>query len=141
MISTSRFQKTVSVINHNESSSTPSSAKDKFVTPHFVLQCNSKVKLQSMGRSSRYKNSSKNNEKCCLPLDILSCVKIKVFRLFFAFRLEIRVRCGDKYKTGADGGTILGQPMLFDCMGVCVLSPTHCECEMRGSLVNLLIMK
>ena len=40
------------------------------------------------------------------------------FRSFFAFRLEIHVRGDTQYKTGAAGGTILGQPMLFECMGV-----------------------
>ena len=37
-------------------------------------------------------------------------------------------------------GNILGQPMLFECMGICVLSPAH-ENEMRGYLVYLLIVK
>ena len=40
-------------------------------------------------------------------------------------------------------GLVMGtpsQPMLFGCMGICVLSPAH-ECEMRGSLVYLLIVK
>ena len=40
----------------------------------------------------------------------------------------------------ADGGTILGQPMLFECMGICVLSPAH-ERKMRGYLVYVLIVK
>ena len=35
---------------------------------------------------------------------------------------------------------ILGQPMLFECMGICVLSLAH-ECEMRDSLVYLLFVK
>ena len=53
----------------------------------------------------------------------------------------MHVRCDNQYKTGADGGTILGQPMLFECMGVCcVLNPAH-ENEMRGYLVYLLIVK
>ena len=43
-------------------------------------------------------------------------------------------------KTGADGRTIFGQPMLFECMDVCVLIPAH-ECEMRGSFAYLLIVK
>ena len=34
----------------------------------------------------------------------------------------------------------MGEPMLFECMGICVLSPAH-ECEMRGSLVYLLVVK
>ena len=34
----------------------------------------------------------------------------------------------------------MGQPMLFECMGICVLSPVH-ESEMRGYLVCLLIVK
>ena len=46
----------------------------------------------------------------------------------------------NQYKTGADGGNILGQPMLFECIDICVLSPAH-ECEMRGSLAYLLIVK
>ena len=45
-----------------------------------------------------------------------------------------------QYKTGADGGTILGQPMLFEGMGICILSLAH-ECEMRDSLVYLLTVK
>ena len=54
----------------------------------------------------------------------------------------MHVRCDNQYKTGADRGTILEQPMLFECMGrpICVLSPVH-ESEMRGYLVYLLIVK
>ena len=52
----------------------------------------------------------------------------------------MHVRCDNQYKTGADGGNILGQPMLFECMGIRVLSPAH-ESEMRGYLVYLLIVK
>ena len=37
-------------------------------------------------------------------------------------------------------GNILGLPMLFECMGMCVLSPAH-ESEMRGYLVYVLIVK
>ena len=67
-------------------------------------------------------------------------MKMNVFRSFFAFRLEMHVRCDNQYKTGADRGNILGQPMLFVCMGICVLSPAH-ESEMRGYLVYMLIVK
>ena len=67
-------------------------------------------------------------------------MKINVFFSFFAFRLEMHVRYDNQYKTGADGGNNLGQPMLFECMGMCVLSPTH-ESKMRGYLVYLLIVK
>ena len=52
----------------------------------------------------------------------------------------MHVSCDNQYKTGADGGNILGQPMLFECMGICVLSPAH-ESETRGSLVDVLIVK
>ena len=52
----------------------------------------------------------------------------------------MHVRCDNQFKTGADGGNILGQPMLFECMGICVLSPAH-EREMRGYRVYLLIVK
>ena len=64
-------------------------------------------------------------------------MKINVFRSSFAFRLEMHVTCDNQYKTGADKGNILGQPMLFECMGICVLSPAH-ESEMRGYLVYVL---
>ena len=67
-------------------------------------------------------------------------MKIYVFRSFSAFRLEMHVRCDNQYKTGADRGSILGQPMLFECMGICVLSPAH-ESEMMGYLVYVLIVK
>ena len=67
-------------------------------------------------------------------------MKINVFRSFFAFRLEMHVRCDNQYKTGADGGNILGQPMLFECMGICVLSPAHGS-EMRSSLISALVVK
>ena len=73
-------------------------------------------------------------------MDIFSCVKMNIFRSFFAFRLETHVRCDNQYKTGADRENILGQPMLFECMGICVLSPAH-ESEMRGYLVYVLIVK
>ena len=52
----------------------------------------------------------------------------------------MHVRCDNQYKTGADGENILGQPMLFECTGICVLSPAH-ESEMRGYLIYLLIVK
>ena len=52
----------------------------------------------------------------------------------------MHVRCNNRYKTGADRENIFGQPMLFECMGICVLSPAH-ESEMRGYLVYVLIVK
>ena len=52
----------------------------------------------------------------------------------------MHVRCDNQYKTGADRKNILGQPMLFVCMDICVLSPAH-ESEMRGYLVYVLIVK
>ena len=53
----------------------------------------------------------------------------------------MHVRFDNQYTTGAEGGNILGQPMLFECMGICVLSPAH-ESEMRGCyLVYVLIVK
>ena len=65
---------------------------------------------------------------------------MNVFRSFFVFRLEVIVRCDNQYKTGADRENILGQPKLFVCMGIFVLSPAH-ESEMRGYLVYVLIVK
>ena len=79
-------------------------------------------------------------KKCGGYLDIFSRVKMNIFRSFFAFRLEMHVRCDNQYKTGANRENILGQPMLFEGMGICVLSPAH-ECEMRGYLVYVLIVK
>ena len=79
-------------------------------------------------------------KECGLYLDNFSCVKMNVFRSFFAFRLEMQVRCDNQYKTGADRENILGQPMLFVCIGICVLSLAH-ESEMRGYLVYLLTVK
>ena len=73
-------------------------------------------------------------------LDIFISVKINVFHSFFAFRLEMHARCDNQYKAGADRGNILGQPMLFESMGICVLSPAQ-ENEMRGYLVYVLIVK
>ena len=44
----------------------------------------------------------------------------------------MHVRCDNQYKSGAaDGGNILVQPRLFECMGIRVLSPAP-SCEMRG---------
>ena len=62
------------------------------------------------------------------------------FRSFFTFKLEMHVRCDNQSKTGADRGKILGQPTLFESMGICVLSPAH-ESEMRGYLVYVPIAK
>ena len=78
--------------------------------------------------------------KCWLYLDTFSCVKINVFRSFYALRLKMHVRCDNQNRTGADRGNILGQPMLFECMDICVLSPAH-ESEMRDYLVCVLIVK
>ena len=66
--------------------------------------------------------------------------EMNVFRSFFAFRLEMHVRCDNQYKTRADRENILGQPMLPESMGICVLSPAH-ESEMRGYLVYELTVK
>ena len=52
----------------------------------------------------------------------------------------MHARCDNQYKTGADRGNILGQPILFECMGMCILSPAH-ESEMRGYLVHMRIVK
>ena len=64
-------------------------------------------------------------------------MQIDVLRSFFAFRLDMHVICDNQYKTGADRGNILGQPMLFEFMGMCVLSPAR-ESEMRVYFVRYL---
>ena len=51
----------------------------------------------------------------------------------------MNVRFDNQYKTEADRKNILVQPMLFECMGICVLSPAH-ESEMRGYLAYVLIV-
>ena len=43
-------------------------------------------------------------------------------------------------KLEQDRGGILGQPLLFECMGICVFSLAN-ESEMRGYLVYVLIVK
>ena len=62
----------------------------------------------------------------------------------------MHVRCDNQYKTGADRGNILGQPMLFECMGICVLSPAHekkkkeglpCLCADCKILISLILFK
>ena len=65
---------------------------------------------------------------------------MNVFRSFSAFRLEMHVSFDNQYETEGDRENILGQPMLFECKGICVLSPAH-ESEMRGYLVYVLIVK
>ena len=67
-------------------------------------------------------------------------MKINILRKFYAFRLKMHVRYDNQYKTGTDGGTILGQLTLFERMGIGVSSPTH-DCEIRGCLVYILIVK
>ena len=52
----------------------------------------------------------------------------------------MHVICDNQYKTGADSGNIMGQPMPFECMSICVLSPAH-ESEMRGYPVYVPIVK
>ena len=52
----------------------------------------------------------------------------------------MHVRCDNQYKTGEDGGIFFGQPMLFEYIGICILSLAH-ESEMRGYFVHLLIVK
>ena len=52
----------------------------------------------------------------------------------------MHVRCDNQCKTGADRGSVLGQPRLFECMGTCVLSPVH-KSEVRGYIIYLLIVQ
>lgn len=44
------------------------------------------------------------------------------FRLFFTSKLKMHIRWDNQSKTGAEEGTIFGQPILFECMGIGVLS-------------------
>ena len=63
-----------------------------------------------------------------------------IFSSLFTFRLKMHARGENQCKTGADRGNILGQLMLFEYMGICVLSLAH-ESKMRGYLVCVLIVK
>ena len=61
--------------------------------------------------------------KSCLYLDVFGCVKINVFRSFFALRLEMHVRCDNQCKTGADRGNIVEQSRLFELHGCLRFEP------------------
>ena len=52
----------------------------------------------------------------------------------------MHVRCDNQYKTGADREWGGGQPMLFECMGICVLSPAH-ESDIMVYLVYVMMVK
>ena len=52
----------------------------------------------------------------------------------------MHVKCVNQYKTGADRENIFGQPRVFECVGICILSPAH-ESEMRSYLVYVLSVK
>ena len=56
------------------------------------------------------------------------------FSLVFRFQTRDACQMRNQYKTGEDRANILKQPRLFECMGICVLSPAH-ESVMRVYLV------
>ena len=51
----------------------------------------------------------------------------------------MHVGCDNLCETGAEGGIILGQLMLSECMGICILILTS-DGETRGSLIYLLTL-
>ena len=113
--------------------------------------CSYVVRAQDIASGSSYKNSykieKKRNKKktqknCCLFLDFFfKHCENRRFSPVFAFRLKMHVRCDNQLKTGAERGTVFGQPMLLECRSIDLrLSPAH-ECEIKGSLVYLLIVK
>ena len=71
----------------------------------------------------------------------LFSMKINVFHLFLTSRFKIHLSSAITSITGAPrwtgGGvrTVWGQPMLFECMKLSVMSSAH-ECEMRGSVAS-----
>ena len=67
-------------------------------------------------------------------------MKNQRFSLVSRFQARDACQSDNQYKTEADGGAILGQPMLFECKSICVLGLAHGS-EMRGYLVYLLIEK
>ena len=83
---------------------------------------------------SIYKNSSKNSEKVLVVSGFFfffSCVKINVFRCFSLSDSRCMSDAITSTKLEQTGGNILGQPRLFECLGICVLSPAH-KSEMKG---------
>ena len=78
-------------------------------------------------------------KKCWLYLNIFSCVNQR-FSLVFSLSDS---RCMSDAITSTkleQTRNILEQLMLFECMGICDLNPSH-ENEMRGYLVYVLIVK
>ena len=67
-------------------------------------------------------------------------MKINVFASFSISGSRCMSDAIPSTKLEKTGEIFWGQPMRFECMGICVLSPAH-ESEMRGSLVYLLIVK
>ena len=53
-------------------------------------ECTKQVRVHAKGIHLKIE------KKCCLYLYIFSCVKINVFRPFFAFRLKMHVRCNNQ---------------------------------------------
>ena len=89
------------------------------------------VRLQLIGRRGVSKNSSKNSENVLVVSGYFLVVCKSTF--FARFSLSDS-RCMSDAITSAKlkqtGEIFLGQPRLFECMGICVLSPAH-ESEMR----------
>ena len=81
--------------------------KRPIVAKKKMLKCVNRSDYSKYVRSQFLRIRLKIAKKCWLYLDIFSCVKINVFRSFFAFRLEMHVRYDNQYKTGADRGIFL----------------------------------
>ena len=80
-------------------------------------------------------------KKCCLYLDILSCVNVDVFAHFWLSGSRRMSDATTSTKLELTGKVFWdSRSMLFERMGICVLSTGH-ECEIRASLVYLLIVK
>ena len=72
-----------------------------------------------------------------MVLDSFISVKINTFPPFFPLSgMSDVIAIVGNWSRGGGWWTIFGQPMLFECMSICVLSLVY-ECEMRGSLVYL----
>ena len=70
--------------------------------------------------SSRHNNVAKSTLKLQLVLQQFQLCENQWFpRVFIAPRLQMNASCDNQQKIRLEGESIFGQPMLFECMGIC----------------------
>ena len=92
---------------------------------------------QQIDQRSCNKNSPKNSDKVLLVSGLFYLCENQCFLPDFHFQAQDACQMQLPVQNWSRQGEYLGQPMLFE---FCVLS-LALECEMRGSLVYLLIVK